>query len=79
VSLIPAMGLARVKVLSMKKVVIILALVVMMACATGMCQKSLTVEDIGEPVVTDSMSTLFIPERYSDQFLSSSVMTGNLL
>jgi hypothetical protein len=54
----------------MKKVVLILALV-MVTGLTGMCQKFFSVEDFGVPIVTDSTSTIFIPERYNEQFLSS--------
>jgi hypothetical protein len=38
----------------------------------GICQKYPSIAGFGEPIVTDSASTMFIPERYDDKFLSSS-------
>lgn len=36
----------------------------------GLCQKG-PVRYFGEPMLTDSLSTLFIPTRYNEEFLSS--------
>lgn len=36
----------------------------------GLCQKGPT-RYFGEPILTDSLSTLFIPTRYNEEFLSS--------
>lgn len=54
------------------KTTILILVFAMAFTVNGRCQKSLSVEDFGVPFVTDSTSTLFIPERYDEALFSSS-------
>lgn len=54
----------------MNKIVTILLLGLTIVTTDGLCQKG-PARYFGEPILTDSMSTLFIPTRYNKEFLSS--------
>jgi hypothetical protein len=53
----------------MKKTVITLLLALQIFPTDGLCQKGPT-RYFGEPILTDTLSTLFIPTRYNEEFLS---------
>ena len=54
----------------MKKLVTTLLIGVTILPTDGLCQKG-PARYFGEPILTDSISTLFIPIRYNEEFLSS--------
>lgn len=54
----------------MNKLVIAVLLGLTIITTNGLCQKGPT-RYFGEPILTDSASTLFIPTRYNEEFLSS--------
>lgn len=54
----------------MKKLVTTLLLGLTILSTKGLCQK-VPARSFGEPMLTDSVSTLFIPIRYNEEFLSS--------
>ncbi len=54
----------------MRKTVTTLLLGLTILTTDGLCQKG-PARFFGEPIMTDSLSTLFIPTRYNEDFLSS--------
>jgi hypothetical protein len=54
--------------ISMKKIILTISLGLIMT--DGLCQKGPS-RFFGEPILTDTLSTLFIPTRYNEEFLSS--------
>ena len=54
----------------MKKIVTTLLLGLTIITTDGLCQKG-PARYFGEPILTDTLSTLFIPTRYNEEFLSS--------
>ncbi|MEJ7643773.1 MAG: hypothetical protein WKF87_04210 [Chryseolinea sp.] len=54
----------------MKKLVTTLLIGLTILTTDGLCQKG-AARYFGEPILTDSLSTLFIPTRYNGEFLSS--------
>jgi hypothetical protein len=54
----------------MNKTVTTLLLGLTILTTDGLCQKG-PARYFGEPILTDSLSTLFIPTRYNEEFLSS--------
>lgn len=54
----------------MNKTVTILLLGLSILTTDGLCQKG-PARYFGEPILTDSLSTLFIPTKYNEEFLSS--------
>lgn len=54
----------------MNKIVTTLLLGLTIVATDGLCQKG-PARYFGEPILTDSLSTLFIPTRYNEEFLSS--------
>lgn len=42
-----------------------------MLWAVGICQKDKIPRYFGEPILTDTLSTIFIPTRYNNEFLST--------
>ena len=54
----------------MTKTALMLALVLTLVEVEALSQKG-PVRYFGEPILTDSLSTLFIPTRYNEDFLSS--------
>jgi hypothetical protein len=54
----------------MNKTVTTLLLGLIMFTTDGLCQKG-PARYFGEPILTDSLSTLFIPTRYNEEFLSA--------
>src|SRR4051794_17993412 len=58
----------------MKKEIVVIILVVLMFSIDGLCQKG-PGRYFGQPILTDSLSTLFIPVQYNEDFLSSNKIT----
>jgi len=54
----------------MKKLVTTLFIGLTILTTDGLCQKG-PARYFGEPILTDSLSTLFIPTRYNEEFFSS--------
>jgi hypothetical protein len=54
----------------MRKVILIISLGLTILTTDGLCQKGPS-RYFGEPILTDTLSTLFIPTRYNEEFLSS--------
>ena len=54
----------------MRKIVLTLLLGLTIATTDGLCQKG-PARYFGEQILTDTLSTLFIPTRYNEEFLSS--------
>lgn len=54
----------------MNKIVTTVLLGLTIITTDGLCQKG-PARYFGEPILTDSLSTLFIPTRYNEEFLSS--------
>jgi hypothetical protein len=54
----------------MKKLVTTLLIGLTILTTDGLCQKG-PARYFGEPILTDSLSTLFIPTRYNEEFFSS--------
>ena len=54
----------------MKKLVTTLLIGLTILTTDGLCQNG-PARYFGEPILTDSLSTLFIPTRYNEEFLSS--------
>jgi hypothetical protein len=54
----------------MKKLVTTLLIELTILTTDGLCQKG-PARYFGEPILTDSLSTLFIPTRYNEEFFSS--------
>ena len=54
----------------MKQIVTTFLLGLTIITTDGLCQKG-PVRYFGDPILTDSLSTLFIPTRYNEEFLSS--------
>ena len=54
----------------MNKIVTTLLLGLTILTTDGLCQKG-PARYFGEPILTDTLSTLFIPTRYNEEFLSS--------
>jgi hypothetical protein len=54
----------------MKKIVLIISLALIVPTLKGQSHKS-PARFFGEPILTDSLSTVFIPTRYNEDFLAS--------
>ncbi len=55
----------------MNKITMIFLLVVIISWTDGVCQKDNNPRYFGEPILTDTLSTIFIPTRYNQEFLST--------
>lgn len=62
----------------MKKITLSILVSLFALVQQGVCQRVKSVQYVGEAIMTDSSSTLFIPIRYHEDFLSSNkLMFGN--
>ena len=55
---------------TMKKVILTISIGLTILTTDGICQKGPS-RFFGEPILTDTLSTIFIPTRYNEEFLSS--------
>jgi hypothetical protein len=54
----------------MKKIILIASFVLILLTSDAFCQKG-PARFFGDPILTDTLSTLFIPTRYNEDFMSS--------